>query len=209
MHVRERFFVAALIGVFLWAMSAAGQEQAVRQIEITEGGTVHSMPSPLVDVVGKVNAGERYTILARSGPEWYKIDFHGQPGYVAKEITKLVPREPAVFVAPQPKPKPAAAPPPADKTAKPSTPVAKPPATKPAEKPADLEANHVTTPMDTLEGAQVTAEPPATEVTAKSGSHATLWMLGVGVAFLVVILVLVHFLRPEESPEEILHHDPH
>lgn len=211
MVARRIFFAMSLAGIFIFAVSTSGQEPAVstRQIEIIQSGTVHVFPSNLYDTLGGVSPGERYTVLARSGPDWYKIDFRGQVGYIPKEITKLLPREKLVQPKVPPRPavtgvQPAPAKPQdakalAAKSARTAAPVAK----KMAEPGVEPE---MTQPVDTLSTVQVSSEAAPIEVTAQSGSHATLWLLLGGLIFLVIVVVLVYFLRPEESAEEFLHH---
>lgn len=178
MFLRHVFFALLMASVCTIVARSSGQEQtsATRQIEITEIGTVHSLPSQMLDMIGSVKPGERYTLLARSGLDWYKIDFHGKNGYIPKAITKLV----------------AAKGLPRDAVAT-------------GEKVIDLESE-ATEPSSVVEPREVSAKPEAIEVTAKSGNRAMTWLITGGVVFLLIIFILARFERQQESPEEMLHH---
>jgi len=181
MFVRRVFFALLLAGAFILVARSSSQEQtaATRQIEATQIGAVHSLPSQLLDVIGSVKPGERYVLLARSGPDWYKIDFHGKIAYIPKAITKLVPRESLPGKA----------------------------AAASAGK-AVAEVRHeseATEPIGVVEPREVTAKPEAIEVTAKSGNRTLTWLIAGGVVFLLIIFILARFERPQESPEEMLH----
>jgi uncharacterized protein YgiM (DUF1202 family) len=205
-----------LAGCFVFVTSSAGQEPSAltRQIETIDIGTVHSLPSPLLDVIGTVRPGERFTVYATSGPDWYKIDFHGKVGYIPRAITKLMPRakpQPAKAVA-EAKPEAVAVTPPV--AAKPAEAKPQPkPRTKTAgpetKKTADRAPEPASTePIDVAPLTEVTAEGVPVEVVAESKSHAIYWLIGGAALFVVLILVLIHFEHPEESPNEFLHHHP-
>lgn len=213
MFARRMLFTMCLAGTFVYVVPTAGQEPAAsaRQVEIIQAGTVHVFPSALYETLGRIDVGERYSVLARSGPEWYKIEFQGQIGYIPKELTKLLPRTAAAEQKPAPKPT-GAKPPTAPATAKPAVPKSVQPAAKPARPAASRKVGapaaepEAIAPVDTLSAVQVSSDAVPVEVTAESGSHATMWLLLGGVGFLIIALVLVHFLRPGESAEESLHH---
>lgn len=207
MFTRRMLFAISLAGTFIFVVPVAGQEPTAsqREIEIIQSGTVHVFPSTLYDTIGRVDAGQRYTVLARSGSDWYKIDFHGQAGYIAKALTKLAPRVATPVQKPGPQPPAMAAPARTATTGPVPTQSQAPRTAKPAQKAAAVEAE-VTVPVDTLSTVQVSSDAVPVEVSAQSGSHAMTYLLVGGVAFLIVILVMVHFLRPEESAEEFLHH---
>jgi hypothetical protein len=179
MFFLRAFFTLFLTSVSILAMRSLGQVQTAptRQIEVTEIGTVHSLPSQLLDVLGTVKPGERYTLLARSGPDWYKIDFNGKNGYIPKAIAKLVASKGLLRDA-----------------------------TAAGEKVIEPESE-ATEPIGAVEPREVTAKPEAIEVTAKSGNRTLTWLIAGGVVFLLIIFLLARLERPQESPEEMLHHE--
>jgi hypothetical protein len=222
MSTRRIVFAIFLAGSIVIASTAASQEPAAtaRQIEVTEIGTVHSLPSPMLDVLGSVTPGQRFTVYATSGPEWYKIDFNGKVGYIPKAIAKLMPRTTAP--RPQTPAKPSeqaiakSQPEAAAQLAKPTQRQAKPPAVTSEKKPMPAAEQPVEQKLDAEDAEPVSVAPPTEvtgkaeplEVTAKSGSHATRWLIIGAAIFVVLVFLLIHFERPEESANEFLHHKP-
>ncbi len=231
----HRFFIAILLaGSFIVARTAFAQQPAAsaplhkqakeaergsKQIEVVEIGTVHSLPSPMLDVLGSVTPGEKFTVYATSGPDWYKIDFHGKTGYIPRAICKMATRmsqppraSDGVRVRETPTPQPATA----DKTVAASKLASKPAvakSTKPvapgAEKPAEqiLESEN-TEPVSVEPPMEVTEDAEAIQVEAESGSHLMIWLIVGAVVFVGLIFLLIHFERPEESANDFIHHHP-
>jgi hypothetical protein len=216
---RRVFFISVVAGICILAFAASAQQPAAaRQIEVIDLGTVHSLPSPMLDVLGSVTPGERFTVYATSGPDWYKIDFHGKVGYIPRVIVKLVPRvvqQPAAPAQIREKAAPQAAT--ADKTATAKTPATKPAAAttakpKPAvaEKPVEpaVESEN-TEPVAVVPPIEITEDAETIKVEAESGSNLTMWLIIGGVVFVGLILLLIHFERPDESANDFVHHHPH
>jgi hypothetical protein len=206
-----------LAGCLIFAFTAFAQQPAAsKQIEVVEIGAVHSLPSPMLDVLGSVTPGERFTVYATSGPDWYKIDFHGKVGYIPRAICKMVPRVSQPPVAPArvretPTPQPGA-----DKTIAAKQPVSKPaavkstkPVTPATEKPADavMESEN-TEPVAVVPPIEVTGDAEPFQVEAESESNLTIWLIVGAAVFVGLILLLIHFERPEESANDFLHHHP-
>ena len=218
MLARRVFLAILLAGSFIVARTAFAQQPAAsKQIEVVEIGTVHSLPSPMLDVLGSVTPGERFTVYATSGPDWYKIDFHGKTGYIPRAICKMATRVSQSPIAPArvretPTPQPVTA----DKTVAASKLASKPAAvksTKPVAPATEKSAESVlksenTEPISVVPPMEVTEDAVPVQVEAESGSHLMIWLIVGGVVFVGLIFLLIHFERPEESANDFLHHHP-